>query len=195
MTCARCDRPLTGRQAKWCSENCRKRAWDDSHLSTCVDCGTTIGGRSTRCWECDLRERDKRRVERWTRIATLWAEGLTMREMVERGCGRATISALGVEMDRMKKAGWDLPIRRAGWTGNYRRGGPPRVEPLTRAQARQRLGYAVHAGRVKRPERCERCNKRTHVNGHHHDYSKPLDVEWLCRSCHVAHHVAERAAA
>lgn len=29
---------------------------------------------------------------------------------------------------------------------------------------------------------------------HHPDYSNPRLVEWLCRPCHLQHHVEERAA-
>jgi hypothetical protein len=38
---------------------------------------------------------------------------------------------------------------------------------------------------------CVKCgNPESH--GHHHDYSKPLDVEWLCRTCHRKEHDAEK---
>lgn len=26
------------------------------------------------------------------------------------------------------------------------------------------------------------------LHGHHHDYAKPLEIEWLCVACHVAEH-------
>ena len=48
----------------------------------------------------------------------------------------------------------------------------------------QNLVYnAVRSGRLVRGP-CERCGKRTGVHGHHDDYSKPLEVRWLCGPCH-----------
>lgn len=51
--------------------------------------------------------------------------------------------------------------------------------------------------RLVRPEACENCNaipEHGPLHGHHDDYSKPLEVRWLCRSCHIKHHVALRKA-
>ena len=39
------------------------------------------------------------------------------------------------------------------------------------------------------PRRCQSCNGRLNVQAHHEDYSKPLDVLWLCASCHRLIHV------
>ena len=47
------------------------------------------------------------------------------------------------------------------------------------------LKYAVDNGKISKPDRCESCGiacKKLH--GHHKDYSKPLDAEWLCCPCH-----------
>lgn len=49
-------------------------------------------------------------------------------------------------------------------------------------EARRKVYYAILKGRLKR-QPCEVCgNKKVH--GHHKDYSKPLDVNWLCRKHH-----------
>ena len=46
---------------------------------------------------------------------------------------------------------------------------------------------AIKSGRMTR-QPCESCGN-PRADGHHDDYSKPLDVRWLCRSCHRQHHV------
>lgn len=54
--------------------------------------------------------------------------------------------------------------------------------------ARQALNNAVKRGDVVRPGACEACGHLTAVAGHHDDYSKPLQVRWLCRACHGKEH-------
>lgn len=50
------------------------------------------------------------------------------------------------------------------------------------------LNNAVRDGRVIKPTKCERCEAEGVVTAHHHDYSKKLDVVWLCRTCHGLEH-------
>jgi hypothetical protein len=50
------------------------------------------------------------------------------------------------------------------------------------------LNNAVLSGKVVKPNKCNRCNKIKRIYGHHVDYSKPLDVVWLCASCHKIIH-------
>lgn len=52
--------------------------------------------------------------------------------------------------------------------------------------ARQAARNAIYAGKLIR-QPCEVCSvSETHA--HHDDYSKPLDVRWLCRKHHAEHH-------
>lgn len=47
---------------------------------------------------------------------------------------------------------------------------------------------AVLAGKIT-PGPCEKCGAAgVKVHAHHADYSKPLDVQWLCVSCHWLTH-------
>lgn len=54
--------------------------------------------------------------------------------------------------------------------------------------AHEKLLYAVCAGKIKNPNICERCKKECDTEAHHYDYSKPLDVIWLCDYCHKEVH-------
>jgi hypothetical protein len=56
--------------------------------------------------------------------------------------------------------------------------------------ARLILNVAVRTWAVVRPQNCERCGRQAKVHGHHDDYDRPLEVEWLCASCHMSHHAA-----
>lgn len=55
-------------------------------------------------------------------------------------------------------------------------------------RARMLLNVAVRDGWLKKPDRCEECGMAGIVYGHHSDYSKPYDVEWLCSLCHGKRH-------
>ena len=55
--------------------------------------------------------------------------------------------------------------------------------------AKELLRQAVKSGRKIKPDHCSECGQNTDLHGHHTDYFKPLDVQWLCQPCHVrAHH-------
>lgn len=64
-----------------------------------------------------------------------------------------------------------------------------RKDNRIKANAQQRLRRHVKQGKIKKPKQCIKCNKKAKViEGHHEDYSKPLDVVWLCVYCHRARH-------
>jgi len=64
---------------------------------------------------------------------------------------------------------------------NYRAKHPDRYK------AHNAVANAVRDGRLIKPDYCSRCGRSDKViHAHHRDYSKPLDVEWLCVLCHSA---------
>jgi len=58
------------------------------------------------------------------------------------------------------------------------------------------LKYAAHVvtqnyirdGKLKTSESCSVCNSTESIEGHHDDYTKPLEVRWLCVKCHKEWH-------
>ena len=59
--------------------------------------------------------------------------------------------------------------------------------------ARQRLERAVKSGTIERPDVCSACGKKCKPEAHHRNYSKPLEVVWLCNACHAKEHRIETA--
>ena len=55
-----------------------------------------------------------------------------------------------------------------------------------KAKAHSKVAREIRAGRLKRKP-CEVCGS-TKVQAHHDDYSKHLEVRWLCARHHSEHH-------
>jgi hypothetical protein len=70
----------------------------------------------------------------------------------------------------------------AGRRAQQANGERQRAKFPERYAARQAVLVAVRAGRLK-SEACARCGD-LRTQAHHGDYSKPLEVVWLCRACH-----------
>jgi len=66
--------------------------------------------------------------------------------------------------------------------GSRRRRGPVYVAEQKRAE--RLLRSAIKHGLLVRPTSCKECHRSSEIVAHHRDYSKPLEVEWLCRKCH-----------
>lgn len=53
-----------------------------------------------------------------------------------------------------------------------------------KTRARALINTHVRRKKIRKPLNCEDCGLRFPLEAHHKDYSKPLDVEWLCHRCH-----------
>lgn len=56
-----------------------------------------------------------------------------------------------------------------------------------RRRAHIAVNNALRDGRLQRGSSCEVCGQPA-TEAHHHDYTRPLDVWWLCASCHSRLH-------
>lgn len=72
------------------------------------------------------------------------------------------------------------PEKRVEYNRRYRKKYPARF------RAHSAVNYALQKGKLVR-QPCEICGA-TKSEAHHDDYSKPLEVRWLCRTCHGLAH-------
>jgi len=71
----------------------------------------------------------------------------------------------------------------------YRKTHPNRQTDRAKARAREAVKRSVKSGILGKPDACSKCGAECCVlTAHHHDYSKPLDVTWLCYKCHGNEH-------
>jgi formylmethanofuran dehydrogenase subunit E len=63
-----------------------------------------------------------------------------------------------------------------------------RLENPEKVYAVRCVKIGIRDGKIIKPKLCEHCKEEKILNGHHPDYSKPLEVVWLCHSCHKLLH-------
>lgn len=69
---------------------------------------------------------------------------------------------------------------------------PEKLRAQRQVQAALRLKATIEpyiSKKLYKPLTCAQCSRETRLSGHHNDYSKPLEVEWLCGSCHKLRHL------
>ena len=77
------------------------------------------------------------------------------------------------------------------WRANEEKFREYKSDPEVQRKHRARVAVngAVRAGKLEKPELCPKCGSgENQIEGHHHDYDQPLEVEWLCSSCHGKEH-------
>ncbi len=69
------------------------------------------------------------------------------------------------------------------------------IPPLKemRKKARSEFSRAKRTGELVPPECCQNCGSRSPISAHHEDYDKPLEVVWLCDSCHGKANASRKA--
>lgn len=187
--CAWCGKPLPlsrDRRQRYCDRRCGAAAGNqrarEKKASPCPHCGQNCVGKV--CVRCKREQWAQERAVRFDRLAALWSEGLSAEQIAVEF--DTTTNALGGLICRARAAGWDLPLRRAR---------TPKRGALSKREARSQFQAALHQGVIRRPTRCEGCGEVGPVDGHHHDYQRPLYVEWLCPDCHHQTHHPQKAAA
>lgn len=82
---------------------------------------------------------------------------------------------------------------RTKWNNSYREKKKSRTdEDFLKLRARSKVRDAVRFGKINKPDRCQTCGGMGIISGHHKDYSKPLEVDWLCPLCHSQEHMKHK---
>lgn len=85
-----------------------------------------------------------------------------------------------VEQRKKVNTQWQRDGRRLEVVRRYREKYPEKYKAITM------VSNALRSGKLLQPDSCEKCGKATrNIEGHHDDYSKPLEVRWLCLTCHA----------
>jgi hypothetical protein len=104
----------------------------------------------------------------------------------ERAEKKKAYNKMWAAKNRAKVAEYGRKYYREGIEKNKRRYTAYKANNPEKRKAQDAVKIAIRNGTLIRKP-CEVCGK-IKVDAHHDDYSKPLEVRWLCRSHHKDHH-------
>jgi len=145
---------------QWCSRCGEAKGYDDFYKD-----GRSLTGLRPECKSCT------------NRGVNSWREANPERR---KAIDRASKDRISI----YRKRGWSRKYARVHRAECAARLREYRNDHPDRAKANDLLNYAVRHGKIKPPKVCQSCGSKGKIEGSHTDYSKPLDVEWLCTKCH-----------
>lgn len=92
-------------------------------------------------------------------------------------------------VEHAREVGKRYQASEAGRAARERKYERNKREVMHKLRARRTVNNHILNGRICR-QPCEICGE-TKTDAHHDDYTKPLDVRWLCRRHHLEHHGKE----
>jgi hypothetical protein len=104
-------------------------------------------------------------------------------KICERRRARAYRDSRTDQAREQERARWKTPESKARHRAR-------RAKSPQKSSARAAVQRAISAGRLAR-QPCEVCGSEVAIHAHHDDYSKPLEVRWLCEPHHIEHHAQE----
>ena len=151
-------------------KNCTK-CGEEKPLDSFYNLAASVDGKSPHCIECDKirksnyyqthKEYKARKRDEW------------------RAANRERVNEL--ERNRIKRNREAFTLRQRKYISIHK------VEHCARTKANQ----AIKSGKIARKSSCEKCGSATRLHKHHSDYSRPLEVVWLCPMCHNKIHRME----
>ena len=112
------------------------------------------------------------------------AKGVFGRQARCRACRSADDKLITYDHEKRKAAKIRYYNSEKGIAERKRR--QDRIRGSEKIVAHSMVAYAIKTGRLI-PKSCELCGAEN-SDAHHDDYSKPLDVIWLCRKHHAKRH-------
>lgn len=94
--------------------------------------------------------------------------------------------------NREKKRAWNNAYSARNSANRAERTATWRANHPEKRIAHQAVQSAIRNGSLAKMP-CEVCGTTERIHAHHDDYSKPLDVNWLCHSHHMERHAMLRA--
>ena len=118
------------------------------------------------------------RKSKYENIVTMYEQGMT----VEQIAVQFKVDQSVMYRNLKRRDCRFRPQIRKGKDNPFYRGGSIQYPDIKLAVKKARKkGYLM-------PSDCENCGSTKQIEGHHSDYNRYLDVQWLCRKCHFNWH-------